>query len=1430
MKGKKDPKKSKQGRPLKELLPAGFTKAAREAQAITISDTTPSIPSFDITPPTICPNWPGDESALSHDFNLNSTSLFEDDWEYSFPPSFYSFCANGRISWRQLDDLASTNDSVRSTGRRVSAKKTIVHQPTSRDHTKNLIEEAEDAGGWAVVSYIEREETQEELELRRQRELEKFMASKKKGKPEEVHLGKVKEVKLSNVELGTNLPLCCRWISSQLQILKDKAWSFGGESIWSRIFPQRDGIPIYNPCGRYWVKLWLLGSYKLVEIDCKIPTLEGNILLPKSSSFRDLWPLLLSKAYFKLYSYRWRNIAKFVQNPNQELDGSFVYSLTGLMPQHSAIEHMGINEWESLRGLLTDEQWEMNLNFIAVFCEIDTNHSIPSNSYIDEEEEKIPKEQDKTFHEAEEGFKSKGHSARENTEVPGQSRKVHFAPRPKPVGIVQGFGYLLTDLFANPEDFDMRKVQQKEKQRQEDEIKNLLLKAKASSPARKLKRHQSPARARELHKKRERRGKEKEERRQKRLESRNYPVYKLIRIKSGISGVPQITVEAPFNHSELDEARLRLLNREYFMNKELEELERLMDEEDIELFDPKDSNEIDVYKVIREDRLEGLVQPKQRCQAGVWFAAEDFPAALPKCMIFHEITHFPNKLSLDDIWKDRSQPYQHNSNFDVWLIDPQSTDLVSLVVAFSPLLPEGSLFPPDSVYFQLQKYDFEKESVIDWAQEFRLTTTSIISNSYSFAGECLVLRPLVSNCPCGYMAWVSSTSPITTMSRLQYLVEKTGWAQNRLVFDYPFLPRGLLFLLLKIEVSSEEAQGNMVKISASDPNLLQYCKLILIDRDTSINELNYSFLEISTLETQRIVFVPNQRGYRLLLVAMTPGNLQEGTVTVDILSKNGDSLRAVAGEMMDPMEFSDRYVPNKYGIIFKEQIFVPEEVHFSLHMRMRKGGLPVVGGKGKEISPEEPLQTSHLILLEIYDGEELIAATKGYNQAIIPHLNLKTASKELLMICKYDIDEWPECKAASPELHDVNWVLRVVSSDTIALVKDTRKEDKEEAIRKSWETSQAGRAEQAKQSRQRFLALAKSQRGEDLNDHEKEIMKETWQERRKAKKEIEAAGKGKVKGKEDKKQKEAEKPIVVEIEIANPEDHVMIPIKRFLSHIQAERFIRIGGDDRILFTTQLIEQTKQRIKGDMQVYNEAYLQKKAARVQEKAKLDSLKESFKELMSSKKEAAEQKLVVYKEARTVYQAKIDVKKENALKLQNALAANDANLIDAAVNDCNISGSEGNLLAQAIKTLKKIRIQKCSESLKKAFAENKLVDITSALVAIKNYDIAHELDFKMVSKAQILMTRAENLQKVLVEPEVFGIEGILKLLQEAQGNPSLDATALQVTQALPSLKVRCLEARLRNAVGERDVNAIQLVLRDAEGFSLDSMLIESAQEIIG
>ena len=61
----------------------------------------------------------------------------------------------------------------------------------------------------------EREETEEEFEKRKEAELNRLAAAKKKlGKGEEIVPGMTKEVKLGNMDMGNSMPTFSTWMSS----------------------------------------------------------------------------------------------------------------------------------------------------------------------------------------------------------------------------------------------------------------------------------------------------------------------------------------------------------------------------------------------------------------------------------------------------------------------------------------------------------------------------------------------------------------------------------------------------------------------------------------------------------------------------------------------------------------------------------------------------------------------------------------------------------------------------------------------------------------------------------------------------------------------------------------------------------------------------------------------------------------------------------------------------------------------------------------------------------------------------------------------------------------------------------------------------------------------------------------------------------------
>jgi hypothetical protein len=68
------------------------------------------------------------------------------------------------------------------------------------------------------------------------------------------------------------------------------------------IYPQdARGSPVYNPCGRYLVRLFFNGCFRRVEVDDRLPVdAQGQPLCAHSSDAGEFWPAILEKAYLKL--------------------------------------------------------------------------------------------------------------------------------------------------------------------------------------------------------------------------------------------------------------------------------------------------------------------------------------------------------------------------------------------------------------------------------------------------------------------------------------------------------------------------------------------------------------------------------------------------------------------------------------------------------------------------------------------------------------------------------------------------------------------------------------------------------------------------------------------------------------------------------------------------------------------------------------------------------------------------------------------------------------------------------------------------------------------------------------------------------------------------------------------------------------------------
>ena len=98
---------------------------------------------------------------------------------------------------------------------------------------------------------------------------------------------------------------------------------------------------------------------------------------------------------------------------------------------------------------------------------------------------------------------------------------------------------------------------------------------------------------------------------------------------------------------------------------------------------------------------------------------------------------------------------------------------------------------------------------------------------------------------------------------------------------------------------------------------------------------------------------------------------------------------------MEPFEYGDKYAPWKYGIIFKEKIFVgPDHTSAALNIRLKRGA--------------NDLTEKRLFKVEVLDQGKVIYQQLGYNQITIGHFMFR--SSNALPEASADADENTEVK------------------------------------------------------------------------------------------------------------------------------------------------------------------------------------------------------------------------------------------------------------------------------------------------------------------------------------------------------------------------------------------------------------------------------------
>lgn len=236
----------------------------------------------------------------------------------------------------------------------------------------------------------------------------------------------------------------------------------------------------------------------------------------------------------------------------------------------------------------------------------------------------------------------------------------------------------------------------------------------------------------------------------------------------------------------------------------------------------------------------------------------------------------------------------------------------------------------------------------------------------------------------------------------------------------------------------------------------------------------------------------------------------------------------------------------------------------------KKAPAPAKGAKAPEQTDiiEIDMKFARLIKLELLCNEQPILYNIGMNQAVLSCASLAPTRDEkmsYILQCTFDLREWPDAAEVSAFTDQIHFVLSVLSTDTIAVVHDTTKEDRERAIKKSWEDNEAGRAEKAKRSRQKFQLQQRQSRGDQLTEEELKLINEPriTKKQREEQAATQVQAKGAKTGKKDDKKApvkpgkgvEVVSEVVAQVARVFPKavDHTANDITKLLHHLESER-------------------------------------------------------------------------------------------------------------------------------------------------------------------------------------------------------------------------------------------------------------------------------------
>lgn len=826
--------------------------------------------------------------------------------------------------------------------------------------------------------------------------------------------------KPSNIKLNTNYSKYTKWLGSLFQAVIDNR--INGTSFYKNIYPQKDGVPIYNPNGRYWIKLFHMGAFRKIEIDDLIPCDGVNYkpYLPQTVNDFELWPLLFSKAIMKLYSYKYRN-----DNYEYEEIGdcSPIFALTGYFA-YEVRKDLIFDVANVLKGILSDDNYS-NHALVLLSYKISEENKKHKETFSFKNFDRKPMKNRLAFSTCQKlpplrykndkgilatlSYNSEIYLKRPTTSVSLPSERCCIIE-----GIFSDTVYSIIELFQSGK-FNMQRLfpfyfadlklssKKKYKQMNTEEKKDYLARLK-------------DLRIRQVNEKNKRKF-------ELMADGENVDMIKFT--NECFDGEKKLyQVKTKYTDEQIEMAKYCVLNNvkyptvEFFKGTFLKKI-----------FKDEETGEINFWterfykrKILEADKGNQQPQPNEenkepevqkeiklpiKREEGSWLDFDTFKTTFSNFTLLVNKEKFENTLFIDNIWynSDKDLYEEKDSSKIIKVIPSNISGDTSVYLLFEPNCERNhksvssGLPPPQTsrpmsnkfddinysisfqIYYVSKDKQIERGDKVDINKLFSSYHLTIPKKFLEQNYECLMIIKGTTT-PFGYyLSLFSHSSKLQSYSYGDFLAEYRSFTQKKISYSYPSLPQNKYFVLGRVRLTYHEDANHKKDQSPEevDRRVKFFSNLSGFDNVSFKEHVSVFLINSETGKTKEIFC--NQvlsidfsicSEYLIEISIRPPYSSEGGAFEYNVLCDN-KSLLIEKIDLIQPYNVNEEFIPNKHRVVFKELIYPTDFCVSSFDISLIKIQLKEDHPEAKEENQkdEEEKNSSQLSQQEIIKPENV---------------------------------------------------------------------------------------------------------------------------------------------------------------------------------------------------------------------------------------------------------------------------------------------------------------------------------------------------------------------------------------------------------------------------------------------------------------------------